>query len=166
MRYDSKSLVPATTSRTISPALPLSQVAEVRFLYKTIRRNLYTVHYGAATPGQCKAVEFSAPAYNVGEKGTSASIGVRRVGDLTGPLTVQFHTEDGSATAPDDYGSVDRALTFAPGATTATVTVPIVDDPDPNPPRTVRLFLTHPDPDPNPRCAGAAQHGAPHHHGR
>src|SRR5205814_2135804 len=52
---------------------------------------------------------------------------------LTGPtevpVTVDFTTADGSATvADDDYRATAGTLTFAPGVTTQTISVPIVGD--------------------------------------
>ena len=43
-------------------------------------------------------------------------------------VTVDYATADGSATAGADYGSVSGTLTFAPGESSATVSVDIVDD--------------------------------------
>jgi hypothetical protein len=40
-------------------------------------------------------------------------------------VTVDFATADGSATAPPDYAAASGTLTFAPGETTKTVTVPV-----------------------------------------
>jgi hypothetical protein len=44
------------------------------------------------------------------------------------PVTVDYATHDGSATAPADYTTAAGTLTFDPGETTKTVTVPIADD--------------------------------------
>ena len=43
-------------------------------------------------------------------------------------VTVDYHTEDRSATAPEDYQATAGTLTFARGETEKTVSVPIVDD--------------------------------------
>ena len=43
-------------------------------------------------------------------------------------VTVNFATADGSAVAPGDYTAQSGALTFAPGETVKTVTVPIAAD--------------------------------------
>ena len=43
-------------------------------------------------------------------------------------VTVDYRTEDNTATAPADYRATDGTLTFAPGETEKTVSVPIVDD--------------------------------------
>ena len=43
-------------------------------------------------------------------------------------ITVQFTTSDDTATAGVDYTTVDQTLTFAPGTTTQTVSVPVIVD--------------------------------------
>ena len=46
----------------------------------------------------------------------------------SGPVTVDYATADGTATAGDDYTDTSGALTFEAGDTTKTVSVPISDD--------------------------------------
>ena len=46
----------------------------------------------------------------------------------SGPVTVDYATKDGSATSPADYAARSDTLTFAPGETSRTVSVQIVDD--------------------------------------
>ena len=46
----------------------------------------------------------------------------------TQTVTVNYATSDGTATAPSDYTSTSGTLTFSPGITTQTVTVPVVGD--------------------------------------
>jgi hypothetical protein len=43
-------------------------------------------------------------------------------------VTVDYSTEDAEATAPDDYAETDGTLTLKPGATSGTITVPVVGD--------------------------------------
>ena len=43
-------------------------------------------------------------------------------------VTVDYATSDGTATAPGHYTTSSGTLTFAPGETTKTITIPIVDD--------------------------------------
>ena len=43
-------------------------------------------------------------------------------------ITVDYATGDGSATAGSDYQAVSGTLTFAPGETSKTITVPVIDD--------------------------------------
>src|SRR5260370_31761157 len=44
------------------------------------------------------------------------------------PLTVDFATSNGTAAAATDYTSAAGTLTFAPGVTTHTITMPITND--------------------------------------
>lgn len=46
----------------------------------------------------------------------------------TQPVTVAYTTADGSATAGSDYQTASGTVTFAPGATTKTITVPLIGD--------------------------------------
>lgn len=56
-------------------------------------------------------------------------------------ITVDYSTADGSATSPDDYAETRGTLTFAPGATSAFVSVPLVDDDIDDPDETFELTL-------------------------
>ena len=46
----------------------------------------------------------------------------------TAPVTVDYATSDGTATAGSDYTATQGTLTFAPGETSKTLSVPIADD--------------------------------------
>ncbi len=75
-------------------------------------------------------VQFSRPDYSVAENfaAGAATITVRRVGSTLAPLSVDFLTQDDTATAGADYGAVSSTLTFAPGEASRTVAIPIFDD--------------------------------------
>ncbi len=57
-------------------------------------------------------------------------------------VSVSYRTEDGTATAGEDYSAVDGTLTFAPGETAKTVTVVTLDDSIDDDGETVTLRLT------------------------
>ncbi len=57
-------------------------------------------------------------------------------------VLVSYRTEDGTATAGEDYSAVNGTLTFAPGETAKTVTVVTLDDPIDDDGETVTLRLT------------------------
>ena len=59
------------------------------------------------------------------------------------PVTVHWATDDGSATAPDDYVAGAGDLTFEPGVTTRQITVPIVGDRALEPGETFGVQLTN-----------------------
>jgi hypothetical protein len=61
------------------------------------------------------SVQFSLSAYTVDETGGVATITATRSGGSAGPVTVDYQTADGSATAGSDYTTASGTLTFAPG---------------------------------------------------
>ena len=73
-------------------------------------------------------IQFSASSYQVAENGGSAVITLRRTGDTTSGATALVSTSNGTATAGADYTAVSQTVIFPAGVTTATVTVPILDD--------------------------------------
>ena len=62
---------------------------------------------------------------------TEADVQVTLSAPSSVPVTVEYTTQDGTATAPGDYQATSGILTFAPGQTTATIPVQIVDNPAP-----------------------------------
>jgi hypothetical protein len=85
-----------------------------------------------------------APAFSIDDvtvtEGDSGTVDATFTVSLTGsqicpkPVSVDFQTADGTATAPADYASRSGTLTFAPGETSKTITVPVngdtIDEPD------------------------------------
>lgn len=72
---------------------------------------------------------FGAVSYQIGEAGVVAVIDVRRTGTLTGLVTVDFGTGNGTALAGHDYVAAAGTLRFGNGESLATFSVPILDDP-------------------------------------
>jgi hypothetical protein len=74
-------------------------------------------------------LQFSAANYNISE-GSSLNtlITVTRTGGVAGAATVNYATGGGTATPGTDYTPVSGTLTFAPGETTKTFTVSLIDD--------------------------------------
>jgi uncharacterized delta-60 repeat protein len=89
-------------------------------------------------------VQFSAAAYSVHKNGGSATITVTRTGDSNQPVTVRYATGDGTATAGTHYSAVAGTLTFNPGTTSQTFTIPIRDNGRAEGPRTLTLILSQP----------------------
>jgi Tol biopolymer transport system component/urease beta subunit len=58
------------------------------------------------------------------------------------PVTVDFSTANGTATAPGDYAPASGTVTFAPGETAKTVTVPVSGDTTKEPNETFTLNLS------------------------
>ncbi len=59
---------------------------------------------------------------------TNATFNVTLSGTSPASITVNYATADGTATQPADYTSASGTLTFAPGETAQSITVPIVGD--------------------------------------
>jgi uncharacterized delta-60 repeat protein len=114
---------------------------------------LTIVNVDSAQPSQ---LQFSAAASSVAEKAGSATITVTRSGGSDGTVTVQYATADGTAHAGVNYTAVSGPLTFGPGETSKTFTIPILDDglAEPNG-LTVALSLT--------QAGGGAVLGSPSH---
>jgi hypothetical protein len=101
------------------------------------------------------SLAFSATSYTVRENGAAATITVELTGVNVTPVTVNWATSNGTATAGADYGTRGSAvppagvLTFAAGGTptavrTRTFTVPILQDTVVEVTKTVNLTLSAP----------------------
>ncbi|NBD33558.1 MAG: hypothetical protein GVY17_11480 [Cyanobacteria bacterium] len=76
-----------------------------------------------------KTISFSQAEYSVSEDEGVATITLIRTGSASQAATVEYSTVDDYARAGSDYmGSTSETLTFAPGETSKTFTVPIVND--------------------------------------
>lgn len=96
-----------------------------------------TAVYAGAAPAT--AVQFSSASYTVGEGDGRVNITVNRSGDTTGSASVGYQTIDGAglqncnvingiASPRCDYEMTIGTMTFAPGETSKTFSVAIVDD--------------------------------------
>jgi len=85
------------------------------------------------------SVQFSSPTYSINEGFVSVIFPVNRIGITSGSSTVQYATSDsagtatcsavtGNASANCDYASASGTLNFAPGETSKSFVVPLVDD--------------------------------------
>jgi FKBP-type peptidyl-prolyl cis-trans isomerase 2 len=89
-------------------------------------------------------VQFSSPTYSVGEADgtTSVTVNLSTASGLT--VTVNYAASDGTATAGSDYTATNGTLTFAPGVTSQTFPVTILDDGFDEADETVALALSVP----------------------
>ncbi|MEP6849461.1 MAG: Calx-beta domain-containing protein [Acidobacteriota bacterium] len=88
---------------------------------------------------------FSASTYSVNEAAGTATISVTRTFGSFGPVSVNYATSNGTATAGQDYTTASGTLSWANGDTTAkTFTIPITSDAIDEPNETVNLTLTSP----------------------
>jgi subtilisin family serine protease len=74
------------------------------------------------------AVEFSQSPFNTTEATGNAVVTVTRSGSTSLPASVDYATIDGTATQKGDYLFASGRLTFAPGETSKSITVLIIDD--------------------------------------
>jgi CSLREA domain-containing protein len=85
----------------------------------------------------------AAPVITVDEAAGTVTITVNRGNGSSGPLTVDFSTTPGTATAPADFTATTGTLTWADGdATPKTITIPITVDTTPEPPETFTVNLS------------------------
>jgi hypothetical protein len=76
--------------------------------------------------------------------GRQATVTLSLSAASSGSVTVQYATADGTALASSDYTSRSGSLTFAPGATSQQVSVPILGDTVPEPTETLQFLLSSP----------------------
>jgi hypothetical protein len=100
-----------------------------------------TIVDSSSQPGQ---LQFSTSTYSVAESGGSATITVTRTGGSAGTVTVHYATSNGTALASTDYTSTNGTLTFNPGDTSETFTIPILNDGQTDGNETVNLTLSSP----------------------
>lgn len=94
-----------------------------------------------AFPGQ--SLQFSSVTYSAAENAGSAAITVTRSGGSSGTLSIDYATTDnGSATAGQDYSAISGTLDFAEGETSKQFTVDLLDDAIYEGDETVDLLLT------------------------
>ncbi|HEY1686388.1 MAG TPA: Calx-beta domain-containing protein [Tepidisphaeraceae bacterium] len=90
---------------------------------------LGTPSYGVGVIGTTDTTSgstLSADATDTGAAGSSATITVNLSQPAADPVTVNYATADGTATAGADYTATTGTLTFPVGVTTQTITVPIL----------------------------------------
>jgi hypothetical protein len=108
--------------------------------YMTMASNATFAVYGSGTG----LIQFSSASYSVAENGGPAIITVTRTNGSTGAITVNYATVDGTALAGRDYVMTTGAVSFAAWQTSATFTVPILNDGVAGPSKTLNLSLSNP----------------------
>ena len=79
--------------------------------------------------GASGPIALSSNAYRIGEADGRVTIVVTRSGgSLGGPVSVDYATSDGTATAGSDYAAAAGTLTFGPGEASKSFTVPVTSD--------------------------------------
>jgi|GEM_PF-1963107 len=110
---------------TVGYSLTANDVSSQRSGTLTIAGQTFTVTQDGAT---LNAVQFSSANYNVQEDCTTVTITVNRIGDTSGPATVDYKTSDVTATERKDYITALGSLRFAAGETSRSFSVLINED--------------------------------------
>ncbi|MEN8219058.1 MAG: Calx-beta domain-containing protein [Pseudomonadota bacterium] len=106
---------------------------------------LYDLTVDTSVPTGPGTLQFSSANYSVNENGGSVTITVNRVGGSSGPISVNYTSSDGTATAGSDYTQTIGTLNWNDGdSSEKTFTVPIIDDGNSEGPETFTLSLSDP----------------------
>ena len=143
------------TGTTLMRSWPPPRNRSVEWLKMTLDAGTYYIRVEAmengATPyyvrfGLKDAAASLSVADASAEEGTDATLdfAVTLDRNASATVTVAFATEDGSATAGDDYTARSGTLTFLTGERTKTVSVPVLDDSLNEGEETMTLRLTNP----------------------
>ena len=89
-------------------------------------------------------IRFSRPTYSIAENAGMAIIQATLSGASGLTATARYTTSNGAAVAGIDYTAVNGSLTFAPGVTQTTFSVPLIDNVTYNGNRTVNLRIGPP----------------------
>lgn len=85
---------------------------------------------------------FSSPTYTVNQNGGTATITVVRTNGTDGIVSVNYDTANGTATNGINFNNVSGTLTFNPGESSHTFTIPIISGSTVSPDKTVNLLLS------------------------
>ncbi|HEV7398512.1 MAG TPA: Calx-beta domain-containing protein [Pyrinomonadaceae bacterium] len=99
---------------------------------------------GATTTVLNQALQFSSINNSVSEGNGSATLTVSRICDTSGIAKVNYSTSDGTGKQRTDYITSAGTLTFAPGESSKSITVLLVDNAYIDGNRTVNIDLTSP----------------------
>ena len=137
------------------PKNPDLDQVHIEWLEQVIAPGTYYVRVEAAEDGRTGyyvrfGLKDPPPAVSVAdaraEEGVDATLDFAVTLDRapTGPVTVDYATADGTATAGEDYTAVSDTLTFARGETSKTISVPVLDDAIDEGEETMKLTLSNP----------------------
>lgn len=107
-------------------------------------RNSATLARVCSGVSSTSTIQFSAPQFHVFESDFTASVRVSRVGDLSGPASVQYFATDDTANDRQDYTTAFGWLHFAAGEETKSFDVLLTDDARSEDNETIRLTLATP----------------------
>ncbi len=112
--------------------------------------NWSTASTGGTAPSTAPSTTPSAPAAVIADATVEEGPGAVLVFPVTleraapGTVTVDWRTQDGTATAGEDYEQADGTLTFAPGETAKSIEIAVFDDSHEEGRETMFVFLSNP----------------------
>lgn len=101
----------------------------------------FVVRYNSNVGGM---IDLGVQTQQANEASGSSAVTVVRTGLVSGTDSIDYATSNGTAAAGSDYTAASGTLTFAPGETTKTFTIPIIDDNLREPNETVNIILSNP----------------------
>jgi hypothetical protein len=104
----------------------------------TSRWGTWWAHVGAP------AFSLASETFPARESDGTVSVSVSRAGDARSAGYVRYETADGTATDGDDYAGTAGTLSFAPGETTKSFDVPVVEDATPETDESIAVTLSDP----------------------
>jgi hypothetical protein len=126
---------PGETVRTIAVVVNGDRLAEPSFEYFSVNLTdsaialIDMAHAVGVIVDDEPSVNIGDATATEGDTGTTAvTFGVSLSVAYDVPVTVNYVTSDGTATAGGDYQAVSASLTFAPGETSKTITVRVIGD--------------------------------------
>ncbi|MDX1950577.1 MAG: Calx-beta domain-containing protein [Verrucomicrobiota bacterium] len=131
---DTVSFSPGVTTQTIVIPITDDSVIETNEIFRVSLTNATSALIVASSNAVVTILEddssiaLSTNAISFAESATTATITVIRTGGTNTTATVDFLTEDGSASAGSDYTATNGTLTFSPGQASKTITIPITND--------------------------------------
>ncbi|MYE41780.1 MAG: hypothetical protein F4X27_16390 [Chloroflexi bacterium] len=132
-------------------ASPVETSSEVRVSYTVPSTNpVQTIKYGRAAAFTNRLAKLWVPEIAVADttvteaEGAEAQFLVTMSPRARGPVMVDYATSDGTATAGTDYITTSGTLTIPAGLTTATISVPVLDDSHEDGGETFTLTLSNP----------------------
>lgn len=130
IRYTLDGTEPTASSGTLySGAFSLTHSAELRAIAYAPGLSDSAVSRFTFTLQSQSSVAFADADSSVSENGGQIVLAVKRLNGISGPLSVDYATQDGSALAGLDYTATSGTLTWADGdASDKTITIQILDD--------------------------------------
>ena len=142
--------LPAGSNYAVTPALAGYQFAPASQTFTNLSANQSGDFTALAV------VQFATAAFSFSEDAGRAIVEVTRTGDLSGRSTISYRTLDstpdincadtttlpGMALARCDYAPTSDVLAFAPGETSKTISIPLINDAHVEPDETFRVALS------------------------